>query len=199
MEWEVVTMEEAGNIVTGTTPSTKVPEYYGGPYMFISPGDIGDRKYVVRTEKWLSEKGLQASRELPRNTVLVVCIGATIGKMAMTSSEKSSTNQQINAVIPHEGIDSHYLYYANSWRSPFLPSLAGRAAIPIVNKSNFALFKIPMPILSIQQRIASILSAVDQKIQAEENKKKALEAQFKTLLNNLMTGRIRVNHLEVSA
>ena len=58
-------------------------------------------------------------------------------------------------------------------------------------------FKIPLPPLPIQQKIASILSAIDAKIEAEENKKKALEKLFKTLLDNLMTAKIRVNHLEV--
>jgi type I restriction enzyme S subunit len=51
--------------------------------------------------------------------------------------------------------------------------------------------------LSEQQKIASILSAVDEKIQAEENKKKALEGLFKSMLYNLMTAKIRVNHLDV--
>jgi type I restriction enzyme S subunit len=57
--------------------------------------------------------------------------------------------------------------------------------------------KIPLPPLPIQQKIASILSAIDQKIQAEENEKKALEDLFKSLLHNLMTAKIRVNHLEI--
>jgi len=58
-------------------------------------------------------------------------------------------------------------------------------------------FLIPLPPLPIQQKIAEILSVVDKKIEAEENKKKSLEDLFKTLLNNLMTGKIRVNNLEV--
>jgi len=49
-----------------------------------------------------------------------------------------------------------------------------------------------------QQKIASNLSTVDKKIEAEETKKKTQEVLFKTFLNNLMTGRLRVNHLEVT-
>ena len=55
--------------------------------------------------------------------------------------------------------------------------------------------KIPLPPLPTQQKIASMRSAIDEKIEAEENKKKALEDLFNTLLHNLMTARIRVNHL----
>ena len=60
-------------------------------------------------------------------------------------------------------------------------------------------FSIPLPPLSTQQKIASILSAIDEKLEKEENKKKALEALFKTLLRDLMTAKIRVDHLEVEA
>jgi len=60
-------------------------------------------------------------------------------------------------------------------------------------------FKIPIPHFQEQQKIASMLSAVDGKIEKEENKKKALEDLFKTLLYNLMTAKLRVNHLEVEA
>ena len=54
---------------------------------------------------------------------------------------------------------------------------------------------IPLPPLPEQREIARILQAVDQKIQAEEHRKQALEELFKTLLSHLMTGKIRVNHL----
>ena len=57
---------------------------------------------------------------------------------------------------------------------------------------------IPLPPLHVQQKIASILSTIDEKIQAEEAKKKALEDLFRSLLNNLMSGKIRVNHLNIA-
>jgi len=70
----------------------------------------------------------------------------------------------------------------------------GRQRVPKKVLENLLL---PLPPLPIQQKIAEILSAVDKKIEAEENKKKSLEDLFKTLLNDLMTGKIRVNNLEV--
>ena len=66
--------------------------------------------------------------------------------------------------------------------------------IKLVKLKNYPILFPPLP---IQQKIASILSAIDSKIEAEENKKQALEELFKTLLHNLMTAKIRVNHLEV--
>jgi type I restriction enzyme S subunit len=94
-----------------------------------------------KTEKYLSEDGISVSRLLPKDTVLVVCIGATIGKTALTWAEKSATNQQINAILPNEKVVPHFLYYSLRFKANELPTLAGRAAIPIVNKSNFSKFR----------------------------------------------------------
>lgn len=65
------------------------------------------------------------------------------------------------------------------------------------NKNELNALKIPLPPIPVQQKIAEILSSVDRKIEVEENKKKALEELFKTLLNNLLTAKIRVSHLEI--
>ncbi|MBO8140222.1 MAG: restriction endonuclease subunit S [Thermosipho sp. (in: Bacteria)] len=69
---------------------------------------------------------------------------------------------------------------------------------PRTNWSSLKKFKIPFPSLEEQKKIANILSTIDKKIEAEENKKKALEELFKSMLHNLMTGKIRVKDLEVS-
>jgi type I restriction enzyme, S subunit len=119
--------------------------------------------------KSLSDEGLEVSRPLPKDSVLVVCIGATIGKTAMTLVDLSTTNQQINTIIPNSDIvDSHFLYYALSSRATELPRLAGRAAVPIVNKAVFSQFLVPFPPLPEQSKVARILSAVDSKIEAEK-------------------------------
>ena len=57
--------------------------------------------------------------------------------------------------------------------------------------------KLPLPPLPEQQKIAFILSAIDEKIEAEESKKQALEDLFRSMLHNLMTAKIRVNNLKI--
>lgn len=66
-----------------------------------------------------------------------------------------------------------------------------------ISATKLKTFKVPIPPLHIQQKIASILSAVDEKIEKEENKKKALEELFKSMLHNLMTGKVRVKDLDI--
>lgn len=186
-EWEVVPVGNSGKVVTGSTPSTKKPEYYDGPYMFIAPGDMGHTQFVTKTEKYLSQEGLNVSRTLPKNSVLVVCIGATIGKTGMTSAEESATNQQINAIIPNEKNSPHFLYFALTQRAPYLPDLAGRAAVPIVNKSNFSKFPIPLPPLDEQRKIAYVLNSVQQAIAAQADLIAAAQELKRSLLRRLFT------------
>jgi type I restriction enzyme S subunit len=190
--WSVARVGEIGEVVTGTTPSTKRPEFYGGPHMFITPGDMGARKYIAQTEKWLTDVGLAECRALPKNAVVVVCIGATIGKTGLTGADNCATNQQCNSVIASEQVDPEFLFYGLSNRAPALPPLASRAAVPIVNKSNFCEFQVALPPLSEQREIAAQLSAVDGKLAAEERRREALDALFKSLLNHLMTGKVRL-------
>ncbi|MCK4445335.1 MAG: restriction endonuclease subunit S, partial [Thermoplasmata archaeon] len=191
-EWEAAELGEIGRTVTGRTPPTEVSEYYGGPYMFISPADIGEEKFVRESQKWLSKRGLDVSRPVGRNTILVVCIGATIGKTAMTQAESSATNQQINAVVPKDDVDPHYLYYAISHRSPRLAIQAGHAAVPIVNKGFFEQFLVPIPPISEQQKIAAVLSIVDADIDEETKRKTHLRELKKGLMQVLLTGKVRV-------
>jgi type I restriction enzyme S subunit len=88
-------------------------------------------------------------------------------------------------------VQAHYLYYALTNRAAALPSLAGRAAVPIVNKSNFAKFAVALPCRTEQQEIARILSAVDIKIEAEKRRRGAAQDLFQSMLQQLMTGQIR--------
>jgi len=108
----------------------------------------------------------------------------------------------IRIVTNHSKISPEYLnYYLNrNFVQKDLKKLASRG----VSQSNISAtklitFQIPLPPLPTQQKIASILSAIDAKIEAEENKKKALEELFKSLLHNLMAAKLRVNHLGVTS
>ena len=87
---------------------------------------------------------------------------------------------------------NEYLFYSLLYFKHLIEKESYGSVFKAINKENLARFKIPLPPLDEQQKIANILIALDQKIQAEEKKKEALENLFRTLLNNLMTGKVRV-------
>ena len=180
--WRNVTINDLGQIITGSTPPTKKTEYYGNEYPFITPTDIKIDSRIVQTERFLSQKGYEynKNRLLPRNAVCVVCI-ASIGKICMTTAP-SVTNQQINSVVvDQQKHDPYFVYYLLSTKTDMLHNVAGGVATPIVNKSTFANLEVCVPSLPIQRKIAATLSAYDDLIENNTRRIKILEDMAQTL------------------
>lgn len=187
--WEKVRICDIGECITGTTPKTKVKEYYDKQeYDFIAPADIGINKCIYESEKKISKKGLSVSRKLPKNSICCVCIGSSIGKVGITYKELSSTNQQINAIICkqqyfHEFIFYLLLYYRNYWKS-----FSTFGPVPILSKGKFE--EIPIPIttnLKEQRKIAYILATVQKAIEKQEEIIKTINELKKTMMQKLFT------------
>jgi type I restriction enzyme S subunit len=194
-DWKVGKLANVGKIFTGKTPPTSSSFYWNGNIPFITPADMKNGKYVYKTERCTTLLGAEyIGNILPKDTVLVVCIGSTIGKTGMTV-EESVTNQQINAIVCGENANSHYLYYAISFRARFLKFFSGVAAVPIIKKSLIEQFKISLPPLPEQKKIAEILSTVDKRLELLRKKKEKLGRVKKGLMNDLLTGRRRVSLL----
>lgn len=188
-EWNEVDISSLGKVVTGSTPPTSDPSNYLGDRLFISPADLDGRKYISSTKTTLSQKGFDTGRLLPSGSVCFVCIGSTIGKVAI-NSEDAISNQQINAVVVnHKKYDSDFVYSRLIKDSPRIKLLAGEQAVPILNKSSFGKVKVFTPPLHEQQKIASFLSKVDEKIALLTEKKDKLTEYKKGVMQQLFNGR----------
>ena len=145
----------------GSTPSTKVPEYYDGEKLWVTPSDITKgQKEISNTERKLTELGWGKARVIPANSILITAI-ASIGKNCIVR-EEVSCNQQIIALTPNSGYDVDYLYYAICSIEDYLHSIAGKATVEIVNKGQLGEVEIQIPNnLAEQKAIASILSNFD--------------------------------------
>ena len=183
-EWEPKSIGQLGEVVTGSTPSTARPEYYGGDRLFVSPADISDDRFIGKTKTNLTELGFRETRLIKANSILFVCIGSTIGKIAQNSHE-CATNQQINSVVPNLDNSDGFVYYALSGITDKIANIAGRQAVPIVNKSLFSSVELPVPKLPEQNRIANCLSSLDQTILAQTQKLQALKTHKKGLMQQL--------------
>ena len=152
---------EIGTIITGNTPSKNNDEYYiSDDIMFIKPGDI-EEKYITnleRSEGYISEKARNKVRILPKDTVLVTCIG-TIGKVGILEKE-GTCNQQINAIIPNDMIVSKYLAYLIKSKQKILQLKANAPVVPIINKTDFSKIEINICDIKEQKRIVEKLDLV---------------------------------------
>lgn len=168
-EWEKCKLGDYGKVVTGNTPPTKdIENYENGTYLWASPADLGTIKLISETKTMLSAQGFSKTRTLPKGSILVTCIGSTIGKVGMATKEMS-TNQQINSIVVNDNNDNEFVYYAIQSAFPrYLSSIAVQA-VPIISKSAFELLPNKRPYLQEQKKIGKFLSLLDERI-ATQNK-----------------------------
>ncbi|MEJ5166713.1 MAG: restriction endonuclease subunit S [Thermoanaerobaculia bacterium] len=190
--WQVVRLGEVSEIKSGGTPSKKEETYWvNGKIPWIRSEKCQDC-FIYNTKEFITEEGLSNSsaKIFEKGTVLIAMVGATIGKTGYLMFP-ATTNQNVAGLKPNNTqiLSSLYLFYYLQNR---YNDFAKEGGYKIANLSFIKSFLIPLPPLSEQQAIADILQAIDEKIQKEEAKKKALENLFKSMLSNLMSGRIRV-------
>ena len=187
-------LSEIGRIVTGKTPSTKNKTSFSeepDKYLFVTPRDMnGSEKTIKETERYLTDEVTNTFKTLVINekSICVSCIG-TIGKVFMPSGP-AITNQQINSITEIKNfVLPDYLYYYLTIHQKDIENLAGGTTMPIVNKTSFEQLEVEIPDLKTQKKIVRILSALDQKIELNNQQSKALEtvafALYDDLINNI--------------
>ncbi|MGQ7262931.1 restriction endonuclease subunit S [Vreelandella sp. V005] len=191
--WAEKRIFDLGKVLTGSTPSTSNPLFWGEEIPFISPSDFSDEiSQVFNTERSLSSKGAAISPTFPKSTVLTTCIGS-IGKMAISCIETASCNQQINALICNKDNDPIFVFYCIKHNINKLKAISGATTIPIVNKNTFGNIKIKTPDKKVQTIIANILDTLDTQIRQTEAIIAKLQQIKQGLLHDLLTRGIDEN------
>ena len=184
-EWKERQLGNIGEVITGNTPSTKDMTNYGGNKLFVSPADISSNRYVSDTKIKLTDKGFSTGRYIRANSVLFVCIGSTIGKVAQNKIE-CITNQQINVIVPYEEYLSDFIYSVLEHKASQIAMFAGQQAVPIINKTLFSSISILVPPQKEeQQKIADCFSSLDELIEATSRKVEILKEHKKGLMQQL--------------
>ena len=185
-EWEKCILGDYGKVVTSNTPPTKdIENYENGTYLWASPADLSTIKLISETKTKLSSKGFSKTRALPKGSVLVTCIGSTIGKTGMATKEMS-TNQQINSIVVNDNNDNEFVYYAIQSAFPrYLSSIAVQA-VPIISKSAFEMLPNKRPCLQEQKKIGKFLSLLDERIATQNKIIDKLQSLIKGMEDNLL-------------
>jgi type I restriction enzyme S subunit len=167
--WVEKRLGEVGATLTGMTPSTRDKSNFGNFMPFVKPADIMPFNPINYREEGLSQKGVSCSRLIKSDSVLMVCIGASIGKTGYADRD-CTCNQQINALIPN-GFDGRYLYYmlsSDKFKKKLMED-AGQATLPIINKSKWENLSICVSLsLSEQREIVNRLDLLAEKIKMLE-------------------------------
>lgn len=196
-EWEVASLGELFEIQQGKALSPRA-RTGGRKRPFLRTANVlwGRVDLGVLDEMHFGEEEEARLALVPGD--LLVCEGGDIGRTAIWEGQLPLVLYQnhLHRLRPaRAGVDPlFYMYWMQAaWLLLGLYGGAGnKTTIPNLSRSRLAAFRVPLPPLPEQRAIAEILRTVDRKIEAEESRKQALEALFKTLLHHLMTGKVRV-------
>jgi len=180
--WGWCRLGELGEAQTGTTPPTKDPTNFGNFIPFIGPGDIQNNKMDLNN-KGLSKAGMKKSRIIDSNSILMVCIGGSIGKHVI-NKVNVTCNQQINTITPFIR-NTEFLFYilASKYFQSTVRGSAGGSATPIINKNKWSAIVIPFPPLNEQKRIVEKINELMARCDEMERLKK--EQQDKRLKTSI--------------
>jgi len=194
--WNYKVIKDLGKVVTGNTPASKNPEYFGKVTPFVTPTDFKNfGKLIISANRFLSNGGKLAmqSRLLPIHSIVVTCIGSDMGKVAMNSVE-CITNQQINSIIPNQENLKDYLYYDLVYKYDYLRNIAtGGSTMPIINKSRFEEIEVLIPTSDILENFQLLMNSFNCKIEENIKQLEALTQTRDTLLPKLMSGSLEIN------
>lgn len=187
-EWIECKISDIGTVVGGATPSTKNADNYDdGKIAWITPKDLSSFKgrYIERGERNITEVGLKScsTQLLPKNTVLFSS-RAPIGYCCIAANEVC-TNQGFKSVIPNEHIDPLFLYYLLKYNKDNIEGMGSGTTFKEVSGSTMKNIVISVPAeKKMQERIASILGCIDDKIEHNERINNNLEQQAMALFKS---------------
>ena len=187
--WKNKAIIDIGKVITGNTPPTKNSSYYGDSFNWAGPSDLGMSKYINDTKVKLSNDGMLVSRVIPKNSILVTCIGSTIGKMGISTKEMA-TNQQINSIIVNTKFNFEFIYYEILYSFKKYLKTIEVQAVPIISKSAFERLKIYVPSIDEQHKLAKFLTLIDHRIDTQSKIIEDLECQINYIRRKLFTGYI---------
>jgi type I restriction enzyme S subunit len=187
MGWEVTTLDQISKIVTGNTPSREHAEYFGSDYPWARPADLEDQLPITKTEQGLSQKGALVGRVVPENSVLVCCIGATLGKVGL-AGVRMAINQQINALLPTEKATPEFLYVMCLLNREVFRAAATQQTLPILNKSRFGRQKAILPPIQLQKEFSETARELLHQYHQRKQCITTVEKLFRGLLHRAFTG-----------
>lgn len=159
MRWLSAPIRSVAQVVTGNTPPKSDEANYGDDVPWVKPPELGSTEPIIATSEMLSAQGAEKARVLPKDAVLVSCIGS-IGRVGI-AGVPLATNQQINAVVCGSALLPRFAMYWFMHSADALSAAANNAVVPILNKGNFEKMLIPIWPLGEQSRIVELLDEAD--------------------------------------
>ena len=185
--WEVKRLKDISpKITTGSTPSKEV--FVESGFKWYTPGDFNNRLVLEQARKEVI--GKPKTKIYPANSILIVSIGATLGKIGIAKNSFSA-NQQINIVYPAHSYFPFYLLYFLSASTDSMKASSNASTLGIMNQSKTGQLLVFIPPLQEQKAIADYLytktEQIDRKIDLLTQKATQYGKLKQSLINETVT------------
>lgn len=198
--WRLKRLKYIAKLKTGTTPpGNEGINYDENGINWFTPSDFLPNMQLDTSEKYIDRETIRYAniQTYPRGSVLLVAIGATVGKIGI-SKNNAYSNQQITAVIPQH-ISGNYLLYYLASKSPYIKDNALYTTLPIINNSYLQNITIVVPPTTEQEKIVEFLnrkcSIIDELIEDKNKLLLRLQQHKKSLIYEYVTGKKRVKEV----
>ena len=185
-QWQEVRLGEvAKQIVSGGTPKSTQAEYYNGNIPWLNTKEVKNCR-IYATERQITELGLcnSSAKWIDKNSVIVAMYGATAGKVAINKIPLTTNQACCNISVDSEKANYNFIYYTLLDSFDRLDQMTSGAAQQNLNVGLISNFTFLLPPLTIQQKIAEILSSFDDKIDLLHRQNKTLESLALTLFRH---------------
>ncbi|SFE02580.1 type I restriction enzyme, S subunit [Lentibacillus persicus] len=189
-EWNRVKLEEIAEITGGGTPTRSNEDYWNGDIPWLTPTDVtrNNKNHLSETENYITAVGLRNSsaKLIPENNVLMTS-RATIGKSIINKIPMTTNQGFANFICNREKVRSEYLLYLLNSKAKKFEQLGSGSTFKEISKGELKSFVVDLPPIIEQQKIAAILSSVDEAIEKTEQIIEQTEKVRKGLMQQLLT------------
>lgn len=191
-EWQNIVLGTVSSFYNGGTPSKTRKDWWSGNIPWISSSDLSESTITsVKISRFVSQEAVarSATRICPRNAVLIVSrVG--VGKVAVSPCELC-TSQDFTTIVSSR----HNPYFLAYMLMPIMKKLAIQSqgtSIKGITTEDIQIIAIPTPSEEEQNAIVDILADTDSEIEALEQKLKKYRQVKQSMMQQLLTGKIRL-------
>lgn len=191
--WEVKTLGELAEVERGkfSARPRNDPQFFGGNYPFIQTGEISQSNgYITTFSQTLNESGLSVSRLFKKGTI-VITIAANIGDVAILGMDAAFPDSLVG-ISANQHINYLWLFYFLKTQKDYLDSKSTQNAQKNINLQILRPLCVPVPPFAEQNDLADIFVSIDAQLSAETEKLAGLQTLKKGLMDDLLTGKVRV-------
>ena len=182
-EWRECRLSDVIELIGGGTPKTSIPEFWDGDIPWLSVVDFNNgKKYVSKTEKYITNNGLKnSSTKLLNKNDIIISARGTVGVIAMLS-KPMTFNQSCYGIRAINDISCNdFVYYLLKDTVSNFQQIAHGGVFDTITRETFDNIDIFLPPLPKQKAIAGVLSSLDDKIDLLHRQNKTLEAMAEAL------------------